>query len=166
MTELLKAIQSTWDTFMPNLAFRYTFMDETYATTYEDVRRMGMLFSAFALLAIFVACLGLLALSAYTVEQRSKEVSIRKVLGGSILNIVRLLTQNFMILILIASVIATPISFFMMRKWLEYYVYRIGLSWETFALAWLIAIVITLITVCYFAIRSAITNPTRYLRTE
>jgi len=162
----LQAITKTWNRFMPNQPFRYTFLDESYARMYDDVRRTGNIFACFAILAIIVACLGLFALSAFMAEQRTKEISIRLVLGASINNIFRLLTQNFLKLVAISFVLAAPLAWYLMRSWLNDYAYRTDLSWDVFALSGIIAVSIALLTVSYQSIRAALANPAQSLRSE
>lgn len=166
MPQLLKAMEAKWKEFAPSLAFRYQFMDQSYATMYESVQRVRSIFTSFAILAIFVACLGLYALSAFLVEQRSKEMSIRKVLGASMQNIFQLLTRHFLGLIAISLIIAIPLAYYLMSKWLEDYVYRTDIEWWVFAMAGLMAIAITLITISYHAVKSALVNPVVSLRSE
>ncbi|GAB3175604.1 ABC transporter permease [Telluribacter humicola] len=166
MPQLLKAVEAKWKEFAPGLAFRYQFMDQSYATMYESVQRVGRIFTSFAILAIFVACIGLYALSAFLVEQRSKEMSIRKVLGASMQSIFQLLTRHFLGLIVISLVVATPLAYFMMEKWLEDYVYRTDIEWWVFAAAGLMAILITLITISYHAAKSALMDPVKSLKSE
>jgi putative ABC transport system permease protein len=133
---------------------------------YSDVQRMGQISTSFSVLAIAVACLGLFGLSAFMVEQRSKEISIRIVLGASMQNILKLLTQNFMMLVLISFALATPIAWYIMKKWLEDYTYRINITWDVFAFAGLAAFVIALLTISYQSIRAAIMNPVDSLKAE
>jgi putative ABC transport system permease protein len=162
----LQSINNVWNKFMPHQPFRYTFMDESYARMYDQVDRMGKIFASFASLAILVACLGLFALSAFMVEQRSKEVSIRLVMGASVKNIFRLLTQNFVKLVLVSFVIAAPISWYMMDKWLQDYKYKITLSWDVFAIAGIMSVLIALLTISYQSISAALANPANRLRSE
>ncbi len=166
VSAVLAALEAKWKVFVPNMAFRYKFMDASFAQMYDNVSRMKAIFTAFAILAILVACLGLLALSAYMVEQRNKEMSIRKVLGASVQTIFKLLTKNFMILIVIALAVATPIAYYMMKVWLQDYEYRIDMSWTVFLFSGAIAICIALLTVSYHAIKSAFIDPAKVLRTE
>ena len=118
MKATLTSITNVWDEFMPNQPIRYTFMDDVFASMYEEVSRTGDVFTVFSVLAILVACLGLFGLSAFMVEQRGKEISIRKILGASIQLIFKLLTMNFLKLIVISLLLAIPISFYMMEDWL------------------------------------------------
>ena len=164
--DVLSSITSVWTGLMPHQPIRYTFLDESFARMYRDVQRMGSVFASFAILAIIVACLGLFALSAFMVEQRNKEISIRLVLGASLKNIFRLLTQNFVILVLISYAIAIPLSWIMMRKWLEDFKYRTEITWDVFVIAGALAVFIALLTVSYQSIRAALANPANSLRAE
>ncbi|MEM9676245.1 MAG: FtsX-like permease family protein, partial [Bacteroidota bacterium] len=166
MREVLDAVTAVWNRFSPNQTIRYTFLDESFAMMYADVQRMGRIFTSFAILAIVIACLGLFALSAFMAEQRRKEVSIRLVLGASFGHILRLLTQNYLILIVISLIIAIPIAWYFMQRWLEDYEYRIPIQWDVFALAGLVAIAIAVLTVSYQSIRAALVNPADNLRSE
>ena len=133
---------------------------------YADVQRMGSIFTSFAILAIIIACLGLFALSAFMAEQRNKEIGIRKVLGASVSGITTMLSKDFVKLVVIAIVIASPIAWWAMSKWLQDFAYRITISWWMIAIAGLIAVVIALITVSFQAIKAAVANPVKSLRTE
>ena len=166
MSAVLASMKAKWEEFVPNMAFRYEFMDASFAKMYDNVSRIKAIFTTFSVLAIFVACLGLLALSAYMVEQRRKEMSIRKVLGASVQTIFRLLTKNFLALIIVALFVAVPIAYYLMQTWLQDYEYRIDMSWSVFAVAGTIAIAVALVTVSYHAVRSALINPIKSLRTE
>jgi putative ABC transport system permease protein len=166
MAAALQSVQKVWKEVAPYQPIRYTFLDESYAKMYEDVQRTGRVFSSFAILAIIVACLGLYGLSSFMVEQRSKEIGIRLVLGASIQNIFSLLTINFVKLVLISFVIAVPIAWYMMNKWLEDFVYRTPVSVSIFIVAGLTALLIALFTISYQAIRAALVNPVKNLRSE
>ncbi|MBL0741471.1 ABC transporter permease [Chryseolinea sp. Jin1] len=166
MASVIPALNKVWQRFMPHQPFRYAFMDERYARMYADVDRTGKIFTCFAALAIVVACLGLFALSAFMVEQRGKEISIRLVMGASMKNIFRLLTQNVVGLVLISFVIAAPLSWFMAQQWLKDYTYKTPLSWDVFAIAGVLSVLIAMSTVSYHAIRAAMTNPANRLRSE
>jgi putative ABC transport system permease protein len=166
MQSTLKAIQDKWNIAMPNQPLRYTFLDESYAKLYEDVQRMGSVFAGFAILAVIVACLGLFALSSFMVEQRSKEISIRLVLGASVNTILRLLTQSFVRLVLISFALGAPLAWYLMRRWLDDYSYRIELTWDVFALAGIAALGIALLTISYQSIKAALANPATRLRSE
>ena len=133
---------------------------------HEDVERMGKIFNSFALFAIMVACLGLFALSAFMVEQRKKEISIRLVLGAPFKSIYELLTLDFLKLILLAIVIAIPIGWYMMNRWLEDFAYKIKIGWEIFVIAGGIALIIAVATISYQSVGAALIKPLKSLRTE
>ncbi|MEH6304587.1 ABC transporter permease [Olivibacter sp. CPCC 100613] len=162
----VQAIGLVWKKFSPDQAMRYTFLDEGYANMYSDVRRTGNIFTSFASLAIFIACLGLFGLAAFTTEQRTKEIGIRKVLGASVRGILQLLTKDFLRLVFVAIVIASPLAWWAMNKWLQDFAYRIEIQWWVFAIAGLAAIVIAILTVSFQAIKAALANPTKSLRSE
>jgi putative ABC transport system permease protein len=166
MKEVIKSITGIWNTLSPNQPIRYTFMNQSFAKMYDDVNRMGLIFSSFAVLAIIVACLGLFALSAFMVEQRSKEISIRKVLGASVQSILSLLTGNFLLLILISAVIASPIGWYLMQKWLQDYEYKVGITWDIFVFAGILAGFVAVVTISYQAIKAALIDPAKGLRSE
>lgn len=166
MGAMIRSVTALWNEFAPNQTIRYSFLDQQYARMYEDVERTRSIFSIFAILAIIVACLGLFALSAFLVEQRSKEISIRLVLGASINNILRLIVQNFLILVIISFFIAIPIAWYMMDQWLEDYKYRIQIGWEVFLLAGLMAASIAIFTISFQSIRAAFMNPVDTLKNE
>ncbi|MDQ3289967.1 MAG: ABC transporter permease [Bacteroidota bacterium] len=166
MTSLVQDLTTVWKSVAPHQPIRFSFLDESYARMYDDVQRMGRIFSSFALLAIIVACLGLFALSAFMVEQRSKEISIRLVLGASAYSIFRLLTQNFLKLVFIALFIAVPIAWYGMQKWLQDYEYRVSITWDVFVVAGVIAVCIAVLTISYQSIRAAFTKPVKALRNE
>lgn len=162
----LAAISSLWDQNVPSQAFHYSFLDQDFARMHAGVQRMGKIFNSFALFAIFVACLGLFALSAFMVEQRKKEISIRMVLGAPFKSIYQLLTLDFIKLILIAILIAIPMGWYIMNRWLEDFVYRIDLDWDIFFIAGSIALIIAVLTISYQAISAALLQPLKSLRTE
>ncbi len=166
MREAIASISGVWERFSPNQAIRFNFLSERYALTYSDVDRMGHIFTTFAVLAIIVACLGLFALSAFMVEQRSKEISIRMILGASMNTVFRLLTQNFVFLILISFVIAAPVGWYLMNKWLQDFVYKTDITWDIFVISGISALVIALGTVSYQAVKAALVNPVQNLRSE
>ncbi|MEO8765378.1 MAG: FtsX-like permease family protein, partial [Ginsengibacter sp.] len=163
---LIPSITAVWKKFSPSQPIRYTFMDESFANMYADVQRMGSIFTSFAALAIIIACLGLFALSAFMAEQRNKEIGIRKVLGASVSGITTMLSKDFVKLVVIAIVIASPIAWWAMTKWLQDFVYRITISWWMIGSAGLVAVVIALITVSFQAIKAAFANPVQSLRSE
>jgi putative ABC transport system permease protein len=160
----IQSIKKVWQSLLPDQPFRYGFLDESFANTYKDVDGMGRILTNFAMLAIILACVGLLALSAFMAEQRSKEISIRKVLGASAGTIFGMLTKNFLILVLVSLIIAVPIGWYMMQKWLEDFAYRVSIGWEVFVLAGLAAVLITLLTISFQSLRAAVAKPIDSLR--
>ncbi|MEO1011373.1 MAG: ABC transporter permease [Bacteroidota bacterium] len=164
--ESLAGIRAIWDRNVPNQALSYTFLDQRFAQMHEDVQRMGKIFNSFAFFAIFVACLGLFALSAFMVEQRKKEISIRMVLGAPFKAIYTLLTWDFLKLILLSILIAAPIGWYMMSSWLEDFAYKAHIGWQVFASAGAIALIIALFTISYQSIDAALKVPIKSLRTE
>ena len=146
--------------------FDYEFMDEQFNNLYTTEQRTGNIFIVFAILAILIACLGLFGLVTYAAEQRTKEIGIRKVLGASIPGIVTMIAKDFLKLVFIASVLAFPIAWWAMHKWLQDFAYRVGISWWVFVIAGLAAVSIALITVSFQAIKAAVANPVKSLRTE
>jgi putative ABC transport system permease protein len=166
MQKAIQQISAIWKNLAPTQPIRTTFLDDSYAKMYADVRRMGYIFSNFAILAIVVACLGLFALSTYLAEQRRKEIGIRKVLGASVGSVMGLLVRNFLVLILISLFIAVPTAWYLMQKWLEDFVYRYHIRGDVFLLAGFSVILIALLTISVQALRSALSNPLDSLRNE
>lgn len=164
--DALSKVEGVFKVFNPGSPFEFTFADEDYEAKFRTEERIGKLASIFAILAIFISCLGLLGLSAYVAEQRSKEIGIRKVLGASVGSVVALLSKDFLILVLIAIIIATPLSWWAMNDWLEDYTYRINISWLVFAITGMSAMLIALLTVSSQAIRAATANPVDSLKDE
>ena len=162
----VSSIENKWKQLMPNRPFSYYFLDEFFDRQYKSEVRFGNLFLNFAILAIFISCLGLLGLASYSTMQRTKEIGVRKVMGASVSNIVNLLSKDFLTLVLIAFVIAVPIAWVGMHKWLEGFAYRVNLGWTAFALAGMIAVVIAFATVSFQSIKAAIANPVTSLRAE
>jgi ABC-type antimicrobial peptide transport system permease subunit len=164
--EALKKIEPVFKKYNPGGSFDYQFTDEEYAKKFANEERMGNLATVFAVLAIFISCLGLFGLASFVAEQRTKEIGIRKVLGATVFNLWSLLSKEFVALVLISCLIAIPIAWHFLNQWLQNYTYRTELSWWIFAAAGFCALVITLLTVSYQAIRAALANPVKSLRTE
>ena len=162
----LSHVESTWKKFLPDAPYQFTFLDENFARLYEAEARQRKLFTTFAFLAIFIACLGLFGLSAFAISQRVKEIGIRKVLGADISTIVALLSKGFLKLVAISAVIAFPIAWYFMKNWLEDFAYRIGMPWWVFITASIVAALIALITISFQAVKAATANPVKSLRTE
>jgi putative ABC transport system permease protein len=160
------SISGIWGKFSPNQQIRYDFLDLKFAKMYDDVKRMGRIFNTFSLLAVIVACIGLFALSSFIIEQRTKEIGIRKVNGARITEVMAMLNTDFIKWVVIAYVVACPLAWYAIHKWLENYAYKAELSWWIFALAGAIAIVIALATVSWQSWRAATRNPVESLRYE
>jgi ABC-type antimicrobial peptide transport system permease subunit len=162
----LQTIQTIFKKYNPQYPFDYKFADESYTLKFRDEQRIGTLAALFAGLTIFISCLGLFGLATYMAENRIKEVGVRKVLGASVLTITTLLSKDFLKLVIISLVIASPVAWWAMSTWLEKYTYRVNIGWWVFALAGLLSVAIALITVSYQSIKAAIANPVKSLRTE
>ena len=162
----LTQIAAIWRKDMPSVPFEYTFLDQEVQKQYETEIVLSQIINSFTLVAILISCLGLFGLAAFSAEQRSKEIGIRKVLGSSVTGIVQLLSKDFLKLVMISFVIATPIAWYGMSKWLQAFSYRIALSWWMFALAGLLALFIALFTVSSQAIKAALMNPVKSLKSE
>ncbi|HVW95070.1 MAG TPA: ABC transporter permease [Mucilaginibacter sp.] len=164
-----KAINATatlWKQFNPGFPFEYSFMDEEYAKLYRSDQRTGELFNIFSAIAILISCLGLLGLATYTAQIMTKEIGIRKVLGASVGNIVALVSKDFLKLVSLAIVIGSPLAWWAMSRWLQTFVYRIGISWAVFFVAASLAIGIAILTVGFQSIKAALVNPVKSLRSE
>ena len=163
---LLATMKKRWDAFNTGESFSYSFMDDLYNKTYAAEQKTGTILNIFSALTIFVASLGLFGLATYAAEQRRKEIGVRKVLGASVSQITQLLSTEFLKLVLIASLIAFPVAWWAMHKWLQSFAYRIDISWWIFALAGFAALLVALFTVSFQAIKAAIANPVTSLRSE
>ncbi len=163
---LMSQIENTWKSISPNQQFTYSFMNDDFDAMYRSEQHVQQIFFSFSALAILIACLGLFGLAAYAAEQRNKEIAIRKVIGAGIANIINILSADFIKLVGISILIASPIGWFAMNKWLEDFAYRIKISWIVFLIAGLIAIAIALITISFQSVKAAMANPVKSLRTE
>jgi putative ABC transport system permease protein len=159
-------MESRWNSFGTGEAFNYAFLDELYNETYLREANMNSLLRIFAILTIFVACLGLFGLVTFTTEQRFKEIGIRKVLGSSVPQIVGLLSKDFLKLIVVSFLIAFPLGYYAMQNWLQDFEYRTELQWWVFVVAGLITVLIAFITISYRSIQAALMNPVKSLKTE
>lgn len=162
----LAAIEPVFKKYVPAVPFSYKFVDEEYARKFADEERIGTLAGFFAVLAIFISCLGLFGMAAFMAEQRTREIGVRKVLGASVVNLWGLLSKEFVVLVSIALLIAMPLAYYFMHNWLQHYQYRTVVAWWIFVLAGGGALLITLLTVSFQAIKAALANPVRSLRTE
>lgn len=163
---LLNNLESSWKKINPNTPFVFNFVDKEVEKLYSEEKRLGKISAVFTSLAIFISCLGLFGLVSFVAEQKKKEIGIRKVLGASVQNVIRLLTKDFVRLVGIAFIIAAPLAYFVMQHWLQDFTYRITIQWWVFLIAGGAALLITLITVSFQAIKAAIANPVKSLRTE
>jgi len=166
LSQTLKELERTWSTLAPQRPFLYNFLDQSFNTQYKQDARFGELFAAFAGLTIFIACLGLFGLATYTTEQRVKEIGVRKVLGASVTNIVTLLSSDFVKLVLIAILIATPAIWWAMQEWLQGFAYRVTIQWWMIGIAGVLSVTTALLTVSMLAVKAALMNPVKALRSE
>ena len=164
--QAIAAVEKVWKQYNQDYAFSYSFMDETFDRMYQSEMRTNRLFGTFSIIAVLISCLGLFGLVVFTAELKTKEIGIRKVLGASIFDIVKLLTKEFLILVGIAIVIAMPLAYYLLDRMLQDFAYRISLTWWIFAVAALATIVLTLLTVSVVAIKAAIANPIKAIKTE
>lgn len=168
LKKTIAAVERSWKTIIPYRPFSYFFVDDMFDRQYRAEDRFGRLFLYFAVLAIFISCLGLLGLASYSTIQRTKEIGVRKVLGASVGSIVGLLSKDFLVLVGIAFVVATPVSFFLMKGWVDGFAYRIDIfsAWWIFAIGGLAAVAIAMLTISFQSIKAALTNPVKSLRSE
>jgi len=163
---LMSKIEDKWKGLSPGQAFNYSFMDQDFDATYRVEQRFGSMFISFSSLAIIIACLGLFGLAAYAAEQRNKEIGIRKVLGANVSTIVGMLSMDFIKLVLIAILIASPLAWYAMNKWLQGFAYRVNFHWYLLAMAGVTAIFIAFITISFQSIKAALANPVESLKSE
>jgi putative ABC transport system permease protein len=161
--ELLKA---NWKTYFPNDQFDYFFLDQHFNKQYQADQRFGTIFGIFTFIAILVACLGLFGLVSYTIVQRTKEIGIRKVLGATVNSILQLLYKDFAILVIISFVVAAPLAWYGVHKWLESYAFRLDVSWLLFALPFIAVMLIAFASVSFLTVKAALMNPVKSLKTE
>ncbi|WP_367915148.1 ABC transporter permease [Leadbetterella sp. DM7] len=164
--ESLGLLQSVYAKYSPDYPFEYTFTDESFRKKLVDEKVLGIISASFTVLTIFISCLGLFGLAAFSAVQRTKEIGIRKILGASVGRIIYLLSIDFLKLVIIAFLVAFPVSWWLMNDWLEHFFYKVSIEWWIFPAAGLSAILIALITISTQAIKAAIANPVKSLRTE
>jgi len=162
----IEAIRKAYASYFPGNVFEYNFLDEKFNKQYSNDYLFGKVFGLFAALAILIACLGLSGLSLLTSSMRTKEIGIRKVLGASVMGIVLLLSKDFIKLVLLAIIVASPVAWYIMHLWLQDFAYRVNISWWIFAFAGLLSLIIALLVIGFHTVRSAIANPTTSLRAE
>lgn len=166
ITQSLAQIETVFQKYVPNVPFQYQFVDEAFAGKFKAEERIRHLSGIFAFLAIFICCLGLFGLASFVAEQRTKEIGVRKVLGASVLSVWKLLSKDFVVLVLISCLIAVPVAYHFMNRWLQNYEYRIEISWWVFGLAVVGALVVALLTVSFQALKAAFVDPVKSLRSE
>ena len=166
MAQSLAAVEGAFKKFYLSAIFDYHFLDKNFAAQYDAEKKQGQILLVFTIFTISIACLGLFGLISFTVSQRVKEIGIRKVLGAGVTNITVLLTGGLLKVVLVAMFIAIPVSWMLMNRWLQDFAYRIHMSWWIFITSGIVALVIALITVSFQAIKAAIANPVKSLRTE
>lgn len=166
VSQNLKVIEEVFKKHFPNLPFQYEFIDEQYAQKFAAEERIASLASVFTVLAIFISCLGLFGLASFVAEQRTKEIGVRKVLGATVMNLWTLLSKDFLLLVGISLILASPLAYYFMNNWVQKFTYRTNISWWIFLMAGIGAILITIITISFQAIKAATSNPVRSLRTE
>jgi ABC-type antimicrobial peptide transport system permease subunit len=166
VSENLKMSEEIFKKYNPLYPFEYNFVDEEYAAKFANEKRTGKLAGLFAGLTIFISCLGLFGLASFTAENRTKEIGIRKVLGASVVSITRLLSKDFLKLVMLSFLIASPVAWWAMNDWLQSYAYRIRISWWIFAIVFLLSVLIALFTISFQSIKAAMSNPAKSLRSE
>ncbi|PWT99075.1 MAG: hypothetical protein C5B52_11240 [Bacteroidetes bacterium] len=166
LPQAIDAIKSNWEKYNAGFPFEYNFLDEKFKHLYLSEQRTSKLFDIFAGIAIFISCLGLLGLAAYMAQVRTREIGVRKVLGANVIGIIQLLAKDFIKLVFIAIIIATPIAWYIMNKWLQDFAYKISIGWSVFVIAGILAIIIAMISISVQSIKAAIANPVKSLRTE
>ena len=165
-TATIAAVEELWKEYTPDFPLDYSFLDASYEKMYREDQRTGKLFNIFSVIAILVSCLGLFGLTTYAAQLKKQEIGIRKVLGASVFQVTRLLSKDFLILVVVAAVVAIPLAWYVMQLWLQDFVYKTAMSWWIFALAGGITLLIAMLTVSFQAIKAAIANPVKSLRTE
>jgi ABC-type antimicrobial peptide transport system permease subunit len=165
-TEALAEVNDLFVKHNPNTPFEYTFADDEFSQKFYFESRVGKLVAIFAVLAIFISCLGLFGLASFVAEQRTKEIGIRKVMGASVSTLWRMLSMDFVVLVIISCFIAVPIGYYFMSDWLTHYDYRTDIEWWTLLVTCISALVITLLTVSFQAIKAALMNPVKSLKAE
>jgi len=163
---LLSDIAAMWKKTIAGTPFEYSFLDEEIQEQYAEEATLRKISNSFTILAILISCLGLFGLAMFTAQQRIKEIGVRKVLGASVTGIVSMLSKDFLKLVFISILVASPIAWWAMNKWLQDFAYKINISFWVFVLAGTVALLIALITICFQAIKAAIANPVKSLRTE
>ena len=166
LPKALANVESVWNEVNANQPFEYTFLDAEFQEQYQKDEQRGQIFTIFAGLTMAIACLGLLGLASYTAEQRTKEISIRKVVGANVQTLVMLISREFIILVIISIVIGMPVAYFFMDQWLQNFAFAMEIQWISFVIVALLALIITFGTVSYHTVRAALANPVNALKEE
>ena len=164
--QVIASAQRSWKQYNADYPFTYTFLDDSFNNLYKSEQKTGVLFNIFATIAILISCLGLFGLATYTAQVRTREIGVRKVLGATVTGIIQLLAKDFIKLVLIAIVVGVPVAWYAMSQWLHDFAYRIDIQWWVFALAGLLAVGIALLTVSFQAVKAALMNPVKSLRSD
>jgi hypothetical protein len=166
ISQNIASIEKMWDKAIPEYPFEFHFLDDTIDQKYRSEQRLEMILRIFTFLAISISCFGLFGLISFTAEQRTKEIGIRKVLGASVGSVVRLLSKEFVVLVVLANIIAWPVAYYVMTKWLKNFAYRTEIGFVTFLFSGFLALIIAILTVCFQSIKAALANPVDSLRYE
>jgi len=166
ISETINLLRNAWSKVRPNIPFEYYFLDDNFNSLYKSEQKLSQIFNYFSLFAIFVACLGLFGLASFHTERRTKEIGIRKVLGASVTNITVMLSKEFTKWVLVANIIAWPVAYYAMSRWLQSFAYRISIGPGIFVFSAAVALLIAMLTVSSQAIKAAIANPAKALRYE
>ena len=166
MSSTISKLKGVWEKFFPKYPFEYSFLEESIDRMYKSEDRYSQVISVFSVVALFIACLGLLGLASFIAKQRKKEIGIRKVHGASIESIIQIVSGEFAILVIIGNLIAWPTAYYFMNKWLQEFAYRVDLSWWIFIVSGLMTLIIAMLTVGYQAIKAAVANPVESLKNE
>lgn len=164
--EAINILQSVYQEFAPAYPFEYDFVDDRWKEFYENEARTAKLFNTFALVAIFISCLGLFGLAAFTIQQRTKEIGVRKVLGASVFSIIKITSREFALLVLLAAIIGSPVAWYLMDLWLDDFAFRVSVTMMIPLISTLIAVLVAVMTVAYHALRASTTNPVKALKYE
>ena len=166
MKEMVAAVESTWKSILPEKEFEYQFLDETFDKLFDEEKRLGQLFGVFSGLAIFISCLGLFGLASFTMEQNRKSVAVRKVMGASVSNIMVMMSKDFLKLVLMGMILAGPLAYYAMNRWLQKFAYNVGFTWMVFIYATAAGVLVAFVTVSYHSLKSATSNPVDSLKDQ
>ncbi|HNF82330.1 MAG TPA: ABC transporter permease, partial [Cyclobacteriaceae bacterium] len=164
VSQSVAEVQDAWKKFLPQYEFEYQFLDESFNSLFDQEKRLSTLFTIFSGLAILISCLGLFGLASFTLEQNRKSVAIRKVMGASVSNILYMMSRDFLKLVLIGMIVASPVAYYAMTKWLQGFAYSVGFGWLVFIYAAVVALLVAFITVSYHSLKAATTNPVNSLK--